>query len=254
MSTDTDPNRQTSMDRIRELDSLFEEQLEKYSGKSRKRKSSGKAGKFSLKRWGGYLILSLLGLVLPFLVLIRTSVFMYSSYSLNGWLALAIGVSVTIALLLLYGVYLSFRWNGSMKVNRYVVRGVIGLVLAYCCYGLIYLSSLNVKNSEIRFYYRSLHPVLRVSIATVTLADPGLIITDMQRTPEDYISMQLTPREQSLHYEQPTGYVHAVDLRTIGRPAWKNVLTRYTFELFGFTTLRHVGTADHLHVALPLND
>jgi hypothetical protein len=45
--------------------------------------------------------------------------------------------------------------------------------------------------------------------------------------------------------------VHAVDLRTIGRAEWKNVLLNWYFRSMGFRTLRHVGTADHLHVSLP---
>jgi hypothetical protein len=32
----------------------------------------------------------------------------------------------------------------------------------------------------------------------------------------------------------------------------RNGLVRLYFEALGFRTLRHVGTADHLHVALPL--
>jgi hypothetical protein len=66
--------------------------------------------------------------------------------------------------------------------------------------------------------------------------------------------MGLPVRDQSLHYPQKSGYVHAVDIRTKGRPEWKNKLTEMTFELFGMSTLRHVGTADHLHISLPLNN
>jgi len=42
-----------------------------------------------------------------------------------------------------------------------------------------------------------------------------------------------------------------LDLRTIGRSERRNRLTAAYFQLMGFRTLRHLGTADHLHVSLP---
>jgi hypothetical protein len=41
-----------------------------------------------------------------------------------------------------------------------------------------------------------------------------------------------------------------VDLRTAGQGAVKNRLVQLYFWMMGFRTLRHVGTADHLHVQL----
>lgn len=64
--------------------------------------------------------------------------------------------------------------------------------------------------------------------------------------------MGLKPRAYALHFRQPTGFVHAVDLRTNGRPKSVNLLVELYFVLMGFDVIRHVGTADHLHVALPL--
>ena len=64
--------------------------------------------------------------------------------------------------------------------------------------------------------------------------------------------MGLPVNESSLHFEQANGYVHALDLRTQGRAVWKNTASIWWFKLLGFRTLRHVGTADHLHVSLPV--
>jgi hypothetical protein len=128
------------------------------------------------------------------------------------------------------------------------------LVVAYCSYGLLYFSGLNAKNAEVESYYRSLHPILRVSLATTLLVDDELVVTDMQREPEDYTAMGLPVRQESMHYIQDTGFVHAVDLRTRNRPEWKNRLTQGTFSVLGLNTLRHEGTADHLHISLPVND
>ncbi len=63
--------------------------------------------------------------------------------------------------------------------------------------------------------------------------------------------MGLPVYERSLHFEQADGYIHAMDLRTLGRGEWRNRLMELYFRTLGFRTLRHVGTADHLHVSLP---
>ena len=84
----------------------------------------------------------------------------------------------------------------------------------------------------------------------LALADRDVIITDMARRLPDYPKMGLRVLERSRHLRQPDGYAHALDLRTAGRGIIRNGLTQLYFELMGFETLRHEGTADHLHVEL----
>lgn len=242
-----------SFEKLKELDALFDEQL-KGTGINKKDKSGEKTGRsLSLKRITGYAFGFLLMLLLPFLVLIRTSVYVYANYALNGWLALSAGVGLTILLLLMYAVFVSYSLGQKARVHKYIRRGIAGLVIVYCGYGLLYFSGVNAKSEEVSSYYLSLHPIMRVSMATTILMHDDLIVTDLQRSPDDYRAMGLPVKDQSLHYEQETGYVHAVDIRTKGRAEWKNLLTEQTFALFGLHTLRHVGTADHLHVSLPVN-
>lgn len=241
----------SSLKKLRELDA----QLAEYSSPKKYPKPAKKGKKpFSPLRWLAMLAVVAGLLLLPFFLLIRVSLFTYSSYGLNGWLALGSGVLATVTLLVFYGSYLSFRFSGKARMRKFLFQSTSVLVLSYCCYALLYLSSMNVKNEEERAHYRSLHPILRVTVATATLADSDLVITDMHRTPEEYLKMGLTPRQKSLHYRQSTGYVHAVDLRTRDRAEWKNWLTAHLLNMLGYQTLRHVGTADHLHVSLPLND
>jgi len=64
--------------------------------------------------------------------------------------------------------------------------------------------------------------------------------------------MGLPPNESSLHFIQDDGYAHAVDLRTVGRSEFRNRMVEAGFKVMGFNTLRHSGTADHLHVSLPV--
>ncbi|MCH8920794.1 MAG: hypothetical protein IIA23_08850 [Chloroflexi bacterium] len=87
------------------------------------------------------------------------------------------------------------------------------------------------------------------SSSRAILFDRDLVVTDVRRIPSDYVAMGLPAREASLHYHQADGYVHAVDIRTIDRPAWRTGATALYFRFMGLRTLRHVGTADHLHVS-----
>ncbi len=189
--------------------------------------------------------------VLPFVVLLRTSTYLYLDRGVPGWLALASGGALALVVLTLYGAWTSKRLTGRARV-RFVAEWVaLPLVIFYCGYTLLHLASVNAKTERVQSYYTSLHPILRVAVSTLILADDELVVTDLSRTPEDYAAMGLPVYEASLHYPQDDGYVHAMDLRTMGRPRWRNMLTQTYFRLLGLRTLRHVGTADHLHVSLP---
>lgn len=191
--------------------------------------------------------------IFPFFLLIRTSLFLNLTYGWNGWLALSGGIGATILLLLVYILLLFRRVSSKKALLKFSLAGTSMLVLSFCLYGVMYLSTVNAKSEDIREVYRSLHPVLRVAVATTTLADGGLVITDIHRTPEDYAAMGIPLNERSLHFTQSTGYVHAIDLRTIGRNEFRNMLLQNAFEFMGFQTIRHTGTADHLHVDLPVS-
>ena len=194
--------------------------------------------------------------VLPFFLLIRTSVFLYGTARLNTWLALGLGMVLTSACLLFYVQYaykkLFRKRRIKKKVKKYNLRLAAAVVIVYCATALIYISSVNVKAQRIRNEYTALHPLLRIAVSSVVLADTDLVITDMARTHGDYNRMGLQTMRRSLHYRQRDHYVHAVDLRTMGQAEWRNHLLTWYFDLMGLRTLRHVGTADHLHVSLPL--
>jgi len=190
--------------------------------------------------------------LLPFFVLVRGSVFLYSHRGAGPWLALAGGAGCTLVVVTTYAAWLSHRLTGRVNVLSLTRRVTLPLVLAYCGYALIYLSSGNAKSDQVRAYYGSLHPLLRVALSTWILVDKDILITDLARRPADYAAMGMRPNDGSLHYVQADGYIHAVDLRTGGRSGVKNRLVQLYFWSVGLGTLRHVGTADHLHVELPL--
>jgi hypothetical protein len=198
-------------------------------------------------RWVAVLLLLA---VLPFFTLVRVSLFLRDGYGLGAWAALAGGALSTVLLLVLYLAVVSLRFGGKGRVPRSLMKGVGILVTAYCGFSLLYLSAGSAKTEEIRSTYTSLHPILRVGVSTLLLADREGVLTATGRTPEDYAAWGLPANEASLHLPQTDGYVHAVDIRTLDRPEWRNRAVEFYFRLVGFSTLRHSGTADHLHVSL----
>lgn len=187
---------------------------------------------------------------LPFWTLVRGSVFLYKA---EGWFSIpALGGGV-LAASVVVGVYL-FVLRYILGLKRGSLKWVAALALiAVCGYTAMttfYFSPKNAKNLEVEKEFYSLHPLLRLGTGTLVLIDSDLLVTDLRRTPEDYTRMGLPRKEFSLHFEQEDGYAHALDIRTNGRSELANKLTAWYFEFMGFRTLRHVGTADHLHVSL----
>lgn len=189
---------------------------------------------------------------LPFFVLIRGGVFAYREWGLGSWPSLLLAVLATAAVLAGYAWIVSRRLGADGGVRTFLVRAAAGVGIAYVVYALVFVAGANVKSDEVRAEYRSMHPLLRIASSALVLVDPGAVITDASRTIDDYRLMGLPPNEASLHFEQANGYVHALDLRTTGRSELRNRTVELTFWALGFHSLRHVGTADHLHVSLRL--
>jgi hypothetical protein len=190
--------------------------------------------------------------LLPFLALVRTAVYLYEREHTPVVLALLGGIACTTAIVALYGAWLSHRLTGRMRFSLIARRIALPVALSFCGYALLYLSSAHAKSDRVQAYYLSLHPLLRVALSTVILIDHDLMVTDLARRPADYAAMGLPVRDGSLHFIQADGYAHAADLRTAGRGELTNRLVQVYFWSMGFATLRHMGTADHLHVELPL--
>jgi len=190
--------------------------------------------------------------VLPFALLIRGGVFAYREWGVGTWPALIIAAGATALLLGGYAWLLTRRFGASRGVRKLVTRSAMGVGVAYVAYALVFIASENVKSEDVQAEYATVHPLLRIAASALILIDPASVITDAGRTQEDYFLMGLPPNEASLHFEQETGYVHALDLRTNGRPEWRNKAVELGFWALGFHSLRHVGTADHLHLSLRL--
>jgi hypothetical protein len=191
-------------------------------------------------------------LVLPFVALLRGATALYGDAGVPAWLAIVGGATLALACVTLIGALASRAMTGRARVRFVAVWLALPLVALYVGHSLLFLAAVNAKSDDVRAHYTSLHPLLRLSVRTLILLDDGVVVTDVARRPADYERMRLPRPEWSLHYPQEDGWVHALDLRTIGRSALRNWLTSIYFRALGFRVLRHVGTADHLHVSLPL--
>lgn len=189
--------------------------------------------------------------VLPFVILIRGSVYLHEVYHFYPAPAIAGGFFLTAVLLFLYLIFVFGTPADALK-KRFKL--ILLLLFFYCCYSLLYISARNVKSKAIANEFVSLHPVLRLGVSTILLVDKDLIITDANRTQEDYRRMGLATKAQSLHYPQRNGYTHALDIRTNGRSRIRNFLLKWYFRSMGFRVLRHGGTGDHFHISLLSHD
>jgi hypothetical protein len=189
-------------------------------------------------------------LALPFLVYVRSAVGLYSQGGLSPLLSVVGAGMITAGLLALYAAWLSRRFKGRARAESIMRWVAIPTLVAWALYSLLYVASANTKSAEVRQEYRSMHPVLRIAVATAIMGDGDLVLTDSRRVAGDYTRMGLRVNDRTKHYAQKNGWVHAVDLRTNGRSEIRNRIVQLYFALMGFQTLRHVGTADHLHVQL----
>ena len=223
-----------------------------------KRKTAKKGGGLSFLSFILWPLKMVLGIVLPFFLLLRGSVTLYEMTEWNPYLCILAGAVA--AMIALY-IYLSWMIGhivsskkGSETVRKINLRIVLIAVGGFCVYAIMYLAAGNAKTSSVRDEYGSTHPLIRLGISTFILFDSDLVVTDMSRTHFDYETMGLAKKKRSLHFVQSDDYVHAIDLRTNDRSEWRNTLLNWYFKAMGFRTLRHVGTGDHLHVSLMIHD
>jgi hypothetical protein len=232
----------------KEADREWRAQQKAVKRKRRRRRASW--GAFA-RAAAGFTATALLLGALPFYALIRSAVYLHEVRGLSTWLALAGGVLLTAAIVTAYGVHLAGGLKGKVPVRAVALRFALPFVTFYAIYSLVYLSSTHFKGPVERAYWGSVHPLVRLAVSTVVIVDRQIVITDVARRPSDYVRMGLPVNHGSLHLPQGDGYVHAIDLRTTGRSWLRNALVVVYFRVMGFDTLRHVGTADHLHLSLP---
>ena len=107
-----------------------------------------------------FLLKAAIIVALPFVALLRGSVFFHVSYRLNVWLSLISGAFLTFILLFLYLSFLERRILRNRAVTKAGLKrkvGIVGvLLLVYCGYSLIYLSGANAKTEEVKREFTAL--------------------------------------------------------------------------------------------------
>ncbi|MBB6462524.1 hypothetical protein [Flammeovirga kamogawensis] len=210
--------------------------------------------KYELLKFLGKCILFFVLITFPFILLIRTSIFLYHSYNVPTWLGLIGGMSVVSICLFLYLFvgYSFFIKSEKYKFSHIRVMGIASfvVVIAYVVFAVFSFSGKNAQTNKVKSEYADLHPYLKISVRTLLFFDKNVLITSLSRVPEDYNRMGLQTKKRSLHYIQNTGYTHAMDLRTKGRPFWMIWIAQIYFNILGFNVVRHTGTADHLHISI----
>ena len=190
--------------------------------------------------------------VIPVIALVGVAVELYArghgtTTSVGG------GAAAALAILTIAGASISRKLTGQARFSTLLRWVALPAVAAWCGYALFHFERANAKTAEVRSAYTSLHPILRLAVSTAILADGELVVTDASRTAADYRRMRLPVFDRTMHYRQANGWVHAIDVRTIGHGEARNTLLAWYFRAVGLRVVRHVGTADHLHVELPLS-
>ena len=213
----------------------------------------GRRLSFLVIRWVGCCV----GGVLALLVAVRAQLAILDVQTVSGdltadWLAVAGGLAAgglvlfaSLRLVLRFG---SVRGAGSLLVGLPLVMVLMGSLAT------THFPPSNFKSDEVRAEWTHLHPTLRHALWVARLGDPTLVLTDLRRGPHDYRLMGLRLPFTSRHYPQSDGYAHAVDLRVHDAGDLQNWARQGLFLLMGLRAERHVGTADHLHISLPVKD
>jgi len=192
-------------------------------------------------------------IVFPFILFLRTASYLHEHYTLLPSIAIIGAIIISSLVLLVYITIINkllFKSSSTFGLLKHKLLFVLLLVVGFSIHLLFFISNNNLKSEALRSEYLELHPILRLATGILVRLDKKLVVTDASRKPEDYASMGLSQNQRSLHFPQKDGYVYAMDLRTKNRPELQVFLIRAYFKLMGFDVLRHVGTADHLHISL----
>ena len=133
----------------------------------------------------------------------------YQSMGWGTWSSIGLGMFGTVVIFSTYATWLWCRVTGEDRLTRIVQQMLIAVAAGYSIYGLLYLSSGNAKYPELSDSYASLHPLMRLGASTYFLFDREAVVTDLGRTPEDYLRMGLPIIEASPHFKLEDRYVHA---------------------------------------------
>jgi hypothetical protein len=197
------------------------------------------------------LILLLVGAFASLIILVRVQLALLAAYPAADWPAVVVGLLAGgVVLALSTGLALRLR---SPRRALILLVALPTLLLAAGCLSVTHFPRSGFKSQDLCSEWYTLHPTLRVSLWIARLGAGEMVLTDVSRQPSDYDDMGLTAPSWSRHFFSPrNGYVHAIDLRVRDTGDLRNWARQGVFLALGLRADRHGGTADHLHVSLPL--
>ena len=189
------------------------------------------------------------GVIASVLTGMRAQLLLLERFPQGGWMVacgglLIGGLVLGVALVTVFTLR-SLKRTGLLLLAVPLVVAGVGLA------GIAHFPERHFKDGQVAEEWRQLHPTLRLALWVVALEDWSVVLTDIARTPEGYVDMGIEPLGESRHYVGEDGYARAVDLRVSDAGPLRNWVRQGLFLIMGLKTLRHEGTADHLHVALP---
>ena len=193
------------------------------------------------------------GLLIATLTAVRVQLLLLAQDPNAGWLVVVSGLliaGVVLVLTLLIGCRFAYRFYTLKRMGLALVLVPL-LTLLIGGAAISRFPERNFKSRQIAAEWPRLHPTLRLALWIVALEDRDMVLTDIARRPEGYGGMGLKVPAASQHYTDADGYARAVDLRVSNVGDLRNWGRQGLFLLMGLKTLRHTGTADHLHIALP---
>lgn len=197
------------------------------------------------------LVLVPIGVLTALIVSVRVQLAILQRYPLADWPAVVCGLLVA-GVVLAITVALAIRLR-SPRRGLVLLVALPVLLLSAGCLSVTHFPRAGFKSDELRSEWYRLHPTMRVSLWIARLGAGELVLTDVTRNADDYADMGLDEPSWSRHFFSPRdGYAHAIDLRVRDAGALQNWARQGVFLALGLNADRHGGTADHLHVSLPL--
>jgi hypothetical protein len=208
---------------------------------------------------GGRLLLSLAGalasglllVLVPCLILIWGGVLLDRTLGLSFAPGAALSALATLLLVVARAWWVGRRSGAPGEVRRALLRGAGALCVVYTACTVTYFTSRGlVEPAAARADYVRLHPLLRLALGPLVVADATVLLPVGERAPEDYWLMGLSRQEAALHFPQSDGRVRAVDIRVPDEPRWRDRALELGFWALGFNARRLTGISRHLHVSL----
>src|SRR5207302_6863254 len=116
-------------------------------------------------------------LVLPFVVLVRGAVYLYSTRHWPTGLALLGAGVLTLGVVTAYGAWLSRRLTGRARLSRVAQWIALPLVLGYGGHAVLVLARGHAKRGGVRAGYRASHPRLGLALPARARRDRSTMLS-----------------------------------------------------------------------------